>query len=348
MADLVPIPLALFDRLGKVVDVDRVLRSAKLPRSRFNVAKPQGTTAEFFSLWRAVEESSADPAIGLRLGVEALTDFDNVAVLAALHSSTLREGLHKLARYKRLVCPEKIWIDVAKGEARLRFQWLLAKGDPPALLTDLIFAGVLSLAERGTGKRVHPRRLELTRHRSNEAMLRRHFRCDIRFDAPHDLMVFDEATLALPIVQRNAQLLAVLLPGLEAALAQDEHPQTLADDVRASLGETMRGDRPAISKVARSLGLSARTMQRRLGELGTTYQALLDDVRRQSARRLLTNTDLENGEIAFLLGFEEVNSFLRAFRAWEGTTPTTWRANARAHHDRVRSRTRASRRSRMA
>jgi Arabinose-binding domain of AraC transcription regulator, N-term len=132
MADLVPIPLALFERLAQVVDVDRVLRSAKLPRSRFNVAKPQGTTAEFFSLWRAVEEIGADPAIGLRLGVEALTDYDNVAVLAALHSSTLGEGLQKLARYKRLVCPEKIWIDVAKGEARMRFQWLLAKGDPPA------------------------------------------------------------------------------------------------------------------------------------------------------------------------------------------------------------------------
>jgi AraC-like DNA-binding protein len=75
-------------------------------------------------------------------------------------------------------------------------------------------------------------------------------------------------------------------------------------------------------------------MQRRLGELGTTYQELLDDVRRRSARRLLGHTDLEMGEIAFLLGFEEVNSFLRAFRGWEGTTPTKWRASARDQQQR--------------
>jgi AraC-like DNA-binding protein len=69
-------------------------------------------------------------------------------------------------------------------------------------------------------------------------------------------------------------------------------------------------------------------MQRRLGELGTTYQDVLDDVRQRAARRLLTNTDYGTGEIAFLLGFEEVNSFMRAFHAWEGTTPAKWRERA--------------------
>ena len=101
---------------------------------------------------------------------------------------------------------------------------------------------------------------------------------------------------------------------------------TLADDVREALSGTISGDRPAIVKVARSLGMSVRTLQRRLGDLGTTYQELLDNVRYRSARRLLTNTDLGIIDIAFLLGFEEVNSFVRAFHVWEGTTPARWRA----------------------
>src|SRR5258706_4004888 len=83
MADLVPIPLALFDRLAQAVDIDAVLRCAKLPRSRFRVAKPQGTTAEVFALWRAVEQSGAEADLGLRLGVETLTDYDDVAILSA-------------------------------------------------------------------------------------------------------------------------------------------------------------------------------------------------------------------------------------------------------------------------
>lgn len=328
MADLVPIPLALFDRLARAVDVDGVLRRAKLPRSRFRAAKPHGTTAEFFALWRAVEQGGADADLGLRLGVESLSDYVDVSTVAALHSATLGEGLQKLARYKRLVCPERVWIDVEDGEARLRFEWLLAEEDPPTLVTDLLFAFVLSLAQRGTAKPVKPRRVELTRRRANEAMFRRHFRCELLFDAPHDVMVFDEATLALPMVNRNAQLLSVLLPGLELAVAKQGHDRTLVDDVRSALSETMCGARPAIANVARSVGMSARTMQRRLGELGTTYQDVLGKVRQRSARRLLANTDLGTGEIAFVLGFEEVNSFIRAFQAWERTTPSKWRARA--------------------
>jgi AraC-like DNA-binding protein len=327
MADLVPIPISLFDGLARAgLDVDAVLRGANLARSRFNVARPQGTTAEFFALWRAVEQQAPDPGLGLRLGVEALTDQENVAALAALHSPTLGEGLQRLARYKRLVCPEKIWLDVQHGEARMRFQWLLADDDPPPLLTDLIFAGVLKLARQGTRTNVKPRRIELTRRRANMAMLRRHFGCEVRFDAPHDVMVFDEASLALPMSRRNAQFLAVLTPGLELAVAEDEAERTLVDDVRLALSETICGDRPAINKVAKSLGMSVRTMQRGLAEHGTTYQAVLDDVRRRLARQLLANTGLATAEVAFLLGFEEVNSFVRAFQTWEGTTPAKWRA----------------------
>src|SRR5207245_1934660 len=80
-----------------------------------------------------------------------------------------------------------------------------------------------------------------------------------------------------------------------------------------------------VSKVAKSLGMSVRTLQRRLGELGTTYQDVLDNVRHRSARRLLRRTDLSMEEVAFLLGFEEVNSLMRAFQIWEGTTPSRWR-----------------------
>jgi AraC-like DNA-binding protein len=71
--------------------------------------------------------------------------------------------------------------------------------------------------------------------------------------------------------------------------------------------------------------MSPRTLQRRLEQLGTSYQRLLDDVRRDTARRLLVDTDLDAGEVAFFLGFEELNSFTRAFHAWEGVTPKRWR-----------------------
>ena len=351
MQKLVPIPLDLFDRLkDSDLDVDAILRRASLPRSRFSVPKPQGTTAEFFALWNAVQELSRDdPGLGLRIGVAALPDDTNVVSLAAMHSATLGEGLQRLARYKRLVCPERISIELARGEARLHFDWVLSTEPPPPILTDLVFAGVTNLAQRGTETRLKPRRLELIRRRDNEAMLRKHFGCELRFDAPHDLLVFDETALGLPMVRRNAQLQALVVPGLELAIGEDARDRTLTDDVRVALTETLVGDRPAIGKIAKSLGMSTRTMQRRLGELGTTYHDVLDEVRRVSARRLLADTDLGIGEVAFLLGFEEVNSFARAFQAWEGSTPAKWRTlttarAARSSRRRATARHKATRR----
>jgi AraC-like DNA-binding protein len=78
--------------------------------------------------------------------------------------------------------------------------------------------------------------------------------------------------------------------------------------------------------VAKDLRVSPRTLQRRLEESGTTYQQLLDEVRQETARKLLAATGLESGEIGFLLGFEELNSFTRAVHDREGATPMRWRA----------------------
>ena len=326
-ADLVPFSTSLLERLEALdVDVAQVLRRANVPRSRFQGARAYVTTGEFFAFWRALEDVGVAHDLGLRMGGQAQPHQQHVASMAALHSPNLGEALKRLARYKRLVCPEEITIDMVRGEARLRFEWLLAEEGPPALLIDGVFASIVLLARRGTGKPIAPRRVGLARRRAHQPMLRKHFGCDVRFDAPLDRMVFDAKALDEPFVTHNAELLEVIVPGLEAALNEGASRRSLADDVRTALSQRISGERPAVEKIATALGMSPRTLQRRLEQIGTSYQELLDDVRRRSARRLLANTDLDSGEVAFLLGFEELNSFTRAFRAWEGTTPTQWRA----------------------
>jgi len=328
-ADVVPVPSSLLQRLATVgVDVERVLRHANVARSRFESPRAHLTTREFFAFWRAIEETSGIRDVGLRLGGEISPHQYNVAFVAALHSPNLAEALEKIARYKRIVCPEDVAIDIARGEARVRFVWLLAEGPAPTSLVDGTFSGVIELARRATGKAIKPKRIELRRKRADEAMLVRHFGCEVRFSARDDVLVLHESSLAEPFMTHNAELLAVLVQGLEAALGMGATVRSIADDVRSVLGRRISGERPNVDKVAKDLGMSARTLQRRLEEAGTNYQSLLDDVRRQAARRLLASTAFDVGEVAFLLGFEELNSFTRAFRAWEGTTPARWRASA--------------------
>lgn len=333
-ADLVPFPSIVLERLAALdVDVERLLRHAGLLLSRFREPRAYLTTREFMAFWHAVEAVGGGRDLGLRMGSETRPHQYDVASMAALHSPNLGEALKKLARYKRVVCPEEVTVDVSGGEARFRFHWLLAEGPLPQFLVDATFASALALARRGTGRPLTPRRVELARRRSDAELLTRHFGCTVVFDAPADLLVLDASALDEPFVTHNADLLSLLVPGLEGALEERLRRRTLADDVRATLRRRMHGERPSVDRLAKELHLSARTLQRRLEEEGTTYQALLDEVRHESARRLLVSTDLDASEVAFLLGYEELNSFIRAFNGWEGTTPNRWRAAMGAQGD---------------
>jgi AraC-like DNA-binding protein len=93
----------------------------------------------------------------------------------------------------------------------------------------------------------------------------------------------EQQPLAVPFVTLNADLLQVLVPSLDAQL----EPRSLVDEVKRVVARRMSGERPSVEKVARDLALSPRTLQRRLGELGLSYQRVLDDVRHHTALRLL-------------------------------------------------------------
>jgi AraC-like DNA-binding protein len=315
------------------VDVERVLQRAAIPRSRFQGARARLSVQELFAFWHALEAVGGRRDLGLRIGAIAEPHQLDVAALAAIHSDDLGDAFAKFARYKRVVCGEEVSIETSQGEASVRFHWVHIEDVLPLMLVDATFASLLALAAHGVGAPVTPIRVELARRRADEPMLREAFSCPIYFDAPLDRLVLDAKLLARPFITRNADVVAMLVPGLESALAEATARRTLIEDVSAVLNRRMSGERPSVDKIARELGISQRTLQRRLSELGTSYQVLLDDVRHDASRRLLANTDLDAGEIAFLLGFEELNSFSRAFHAWEGETPTRWRDEHAARSD---------------
>ncbi|WP_430390193.1 AraC family transcriptional regulator [Dyella sp. 20L07] len=307
------------------LDVPAVLRHAGLPLDLIAQPKPTVNTEQFFAFWRSAETLCSDSTLGLRLGDGTRTEVFDVASLAALHSATFGEALEKLARYKRLTCPEDISIELSHDEAAVSVRWMLAYGHAPDLLIDAIFASNVALAERGTGRTLRLRRLEFTRRPSEINALASHFHCEIRFNAPQDRIIYQRSDLDLPFVTHDRDDLATLLPTLEASLHELSAATPLRDKVWNVLARGMRGGHMRVAQVADALHLSPRTLQRKLGEAGTSYQQVLDQVRCHLARHLLDATDLDTGEIAFLLGFEELNSFNRAFRQWQGETPTRWR-----------------------
>ncbi len=310
---------------------EAVLRQAGLPLGLFEQERILLTTPELFALYRALEVLSDDPAFGLKLGSEDRVERYDPIGIAALYAHSFRDALERMARYKQITCPEAIHVTERGSECVVRFEWLLAEQEEPAFLIDVCFAWVVGIARRGTGgaSAARPLRLELARPESSRELFEAHFGCPVVFGARENALVFDRSALEQPFVTHNADLLAIVAPELEAELAQQLAARSFRDRVKAALKRALAGQRPELGAVARELGVSTRTLQRRLTEERATFQQLIAEARRELARHYLQHSALDLNETAYLLGYEDANSFFRAFHQWEGTSPGEWRAQVR-------------------
>lgn len=312
------------------VHVPAVLRRAGLPQDLCHQNRIVLTTEQLFALWRAVAEVSNDPAIGLKLGTESKIERFHPVTLAALSTENFGAAVSHLARYKKLCAPEEILEETDEEEWAIRFRWTLAVAVEPQVLLDQCFAWILTIARKGSGKQLSPLRLELVQPRSHIKLLERHFGCSVICGASQNAIVFRASDAEIPFVTRNAELVDMLAPQFEQALKQHSGGEdSFIELVRNAIQQKLTGHRPAIEDIARDLHLSSRTLQRRLQESGCTFLSVLDEARHQMARYYLSNSVLELNETAYLLGYEDANSFARAFRGWEGIPPSHWRETKR-------------------
>jgi AraC-like DNA-binding protein len=320
-----------FSKLEELgVRASAVLRRAGLPQGYVNQPRVLLKTDELFALWRAMDEVSTNPAIGLLLGTENKTERLNPVSLAALSTETFGAAVGQMARYKQLTCPEEIRQEKDDEEWSIQFRWLLAEEVEPTVLIECCFAWVLSIARLGTGTRLSPLRVEFVQPRPHVKTIERHFGCHVVSGARKNAIVFRPADAQRPFVTRNAELLAMLAPQFEAELKQENGEENFLERVRIAIQQKLTGRRPTIEDIADALHVSSRTLQRRLQDEGSSFQRVLEEARHQLARLYLNNSVLELNEAAYLLGYEDGNSFVRAFRTWEGVPPARWRERQRA------------------
>src|SRR3981189_3208132 len=300
---------------------DTALRQAGLPKGLFNQDKILVSTQEFFALHRGIAEATNDAGFGLKLGAEERFERYDPIKIAALSARSFRDAVERLSRYKQLTCPEKIRLVERANECAVQFVWLLAHEQEPPLLVDVCFAWIVALGQRGTGRPLHAKRVEFQRAPAHREMYESHFRCPVKFKATQNALIFSKSDIELPFVTYNADLLATVAPQLEAELTEQLAEKTFTEQAKGILKQLLAGQRPGIQDLARELHLSTRTLQRRLTEHGITFQRLLDEARHELARHYLLHSSRELNETAYLLGYEDANSFFRAFQHWEGTTP---------------------------
>lgn len=148
---------------------------------------------------------------------------------------------------------------------------------------------------------------------------------NLGFDAPMNGFSFAQPFLEQPIKTSDAALFSFLEEHALAALASRPKSDDLVDRLRASIREALKQGEPNIERIATRLALSGRTLQRRLSDVGTSFQSVLDDVRFDLARAYLRDLRLDITQIAYLLGYSELRAFDRAFKRWSNQTPREWR-----------------------
>jgi AraC-like DNA-binding protein len=312
------------------VGVSAVLRRAGLPQDLFDQTRILVSTEELFALWRAIGEVSQDPAIGLKLAIETKTERFHPMGIAALSTENLGAAVEHMARYKKLCAPEEILHEVDDEEWSIQFRWTLAVDVEPQVLIDHCFAWLVTIARHGSGTRISPVRVGLVQPRPHLKALEQFFGCSVVCGASRNALVFRASDAACPFVTRNAELLDMLTPQFEQELKQHSGEDSFIELARGAIQQRLTGHRPNVEDIARDLHMSPRTLQRRLQEAGSSFQQVLDEARHQMARYYLGNSVLELNEAAYLLGYEDANSFARAFRGWEGMPPGHWRETHRA------------------
>lgn len=154
------------------------------------------------------------------------------------------------------------------------------------------------------------------------------FGCDLRFEAPEYAIVLDPSVLEAPLPGADPMLGLVLERHLRELHDKLPPPDDFLAAVRGAVDAGLGEPDLDIDRVARGLATSRRTLQRRLGSLGTSFHALLDQARREQALRHLRDPSLTLSDVAFMTGYAEMSAFFRAFRRWTGQTPGEFRSRS--------------------
>lgn len=279
-------------------------------------------------LWTRLVARRPDEPLGVRVAEAVAPSLLGAVGYLVAHSPTTGDALRRFVRFQRIADPRSTWSFVdRRPSARLVLRvdpWVSELRHPVETLIGavVVVAGALhpdARAERVELAHPPPERA------SNAEAVRALFGAEVCWRAAENALVFSDSALELAppfadprlgdILERHARAILDRLPEPGASLAR-----RVRDLVSAGLEEGT-----SESGIARALATSRRTLQRRLRDEGTSFVAIVDEVRRVRALELVVDPHVRLVEVAFLTGFAEARAFARAFRRWTGEGPADYR-----------------------
>lgn len=313
---------------SKGVDADGLLERVRLTRAELEEFDGRIRCDSLLSLWQAAADASGDPCFGLHAG-EHFVDAKTIHVVgySARNSPTLGECYGRTIKFARLT-NEGSLLELERNGVEARLLLNAARGLPPwpRVYSDMAMAAYLTIGRSWTKKPIHIIRAVFQHEEPADASeYLRIFGPNVSFSGERNELVFPTETLDLPLKEPDPALQEYLDARALALLEGLGQGREFEQKVRAMIDEELANGAPDVETVARRLGMSRRTLQRRLREDGLSFKKLAEDVCRTTALALVANPRFSISSIAAMSGYLDSKSFRAAFSRWTGQTPRDYR-----------------------
>jgi AraC-like DNA-binding protein len=319
--------------VGRALDAAGCDGAALLAQAGFDLKDLDGPDtrcplANTGQLWRIALAATGDPAFGIKVANHYKHTTFHALGYGISASSTLREAFERVRRYCHVVSDAVEYQFFRQGS---EYHFVI---EPTVVIAveaiDALVSTYLRMCRSLIGSQYSPLSIELRRARPDLIDdYERLWRAPLRFGAEQNRLIFDSESIERLLDTGNPELARQSDAISSRYLARIERNNIVAR-VREVLTERLQGGEPSQEEVAEILNVSARTLQRKLGNSGTTFKELLDEARHAVALAYLSSPQHSVNEITYLLGFSSSSSFTRAFRRWTGLAPSDWRARTRS------------------
>ncbi|MEM7586071.1 MAG: AraC family transcriptional regulator ligand-binding domain-containing protein [Acidobacteriota bacterium] len=311
----------------------RMLRSVGLdPAAPVDPVQVIGDSDFFGLLERIAERVERGRDVALRVGASMRCDDYGAFGLAFKSAVNLESSYVRVERYGRVVTSIANFRVINNAQSAF-MEVIPGDSERPGLLmtNELALAAATALSREVGEQDFSPLAVHLSHVAPDDvSAFEEHFRCPIHFGARRDALEVSYDQLRRPNRLGDTSISRFFDTHLDDALADLPEDGGLGRRVRAEIAQALSEGVPKLSRLAAQLGMSGRTLQRRLAGAGLSYRDLVDEARKELADRLLLKTDYDLTEIAFLTGFSEQSAFHRAFSRWTSQTPRSYREAARS------------------
>lgn len=301
-----------------------VLALAGLPTDTFTRQGMKISPGEYFDLWRAVEELAGREDLPVMFGQAVSVEMFDPPIFASLCSENLNEAVQRLALFKRLIGPMTLDVDISKRRTSITIECYGHEGDIPFSVGALELVFFTALSRLGTRKKIIPLKLELPELPTDVNPYDEYFGTSIS-KSKITRITFSAADAAYPFITENKPMWDFFEPGLKEQLSELDESIPVSQRVKSLLLTMLPSGHSSIEEAASKLAMSPRTLQRHLAKESANFQTILNGTRQELAQHYLRKSTISTNEISYLLGYQDSNSFLRAFKEWTGMTPGEYR-----------------------